>query len=88
MRFSVAPLLLHSEHIPVTARHALRAAYEGPFEERKRHLESVARILHRELQLDCDDARELVGLTAGGDCVQGSRDAPQMAGGGVTNTCA
>ena len=28
------PLLLHSDHVPLTARHALRAAYEAPLEER------------------------------------------------------
>jgi hypothetical protein len=66
MSFSVAPLLLHSDHVPLTARHALRAAYAAPVEERTAHLESAARILHRELDLNCLDARELVGLSAEG----------------------
>jgi arginase family enzyme len=68
MSFSVAPLLLHSEHVPLTARHALRAAYEAPVEERISHLESAARILYCELDLDCVDARELVGLSTEGAC--------------------
>ena len=69
MSFSIAPLLLHSEGVPSSVRQALRAAHEGPKGERGRHLESAARILHRELALDCGDARELVGL-APGTCAQ------------------
>ena len=68
MSFSVAPLLLYSDHVPLTARHALRAAYDAPVDERTPYLESAARILHRELDLNCLDARELVGLTAEGSC--------------------
>jgi hypothetical protein len=68
LSFSVAPLLLHTDQIPATARYALRAACDAPIEERTSHLESAARILHRELDLDCDDARELVGLSADGSC--------------------
>jgi hypothetical protein len=64
MSFSVAPLLLHSDQVPLTARHALRAAYDAPLEERLPLLESAARILHRELDLNCGDARELVGLAS------------------------
>ena len=62
MSFSVAPLLLHSHEIPATARRALRAAHVARAEERTPHLESAARILHQHLDLDCCDARELVGL--------------------------
>jgi len=62
MRFSVAPLLIASDSVPAGARHALRAAYELPPAERVPHLETAARVLHRELGLDCADARELVGL--------------------------
>jgi hypothetical protein len=69
MSFSVTPLLLHSEYVPVTARRALRVAYESPIEDRTPLLESAARILHRELDLDCSDARELVGLSTAGNCV-------------------
>jgi hypothetical protein len=63
--FSVAPLLIHSEAVPVSVRQALRAAHDGPSGERTGLLEWAARILHRELALDCGDARELVGLTSG-----------------------
>ncbi|MDB4955726.1 MAG: hypothetical protein JWO36_3295 [Myxococcales bacterium] len=66
MSFSITPLLLHSDIIPSNAREALRAAYLAPAEERTPHLESAARILHQEAALDCHDARELVGLDAGG----------------------
>jgi hypothetical protein len=69
MNFSLAPLLLHGDDVPVIARRALRDAYDAPLEERTLHLESAARILHRELDLDCSDARELVGLSTAGTCV-------------------
>lgn len=62
MSFSVTPLLLASDSVPAGARRALRAAYEAPPDERQPHLEAAARLLHRELGLDCQDARELVGL--------------------------
>jgi hypothetical protein len=61
---SVTPLLLVSDSVPLGARRALRAAYEAPPDERTPHLEAAARVLHRELGLDCTDARELVGLSA------------------------
>ena len=66
MSFSVAPLLLDSDSVPLPARRALRYAYELPPPERAPHLEAAARVLHRELGLDCRDARELVGLPAPG----------------------
>jgi hypothetical protein len=68
MSFSLAPLLLHSSDIPVHARAALRSAYEAPADERVSLLESAARILHHEVDLDCSDARELVGLASGSCC--------------------
>ena len=64
MTFSVAHLLVHSESIPAAARSALRTAFGAAPEERRPHLEAAARVLHRELDLDCRDARELVGLAA------------------------
>jgi hypothetical protein len=72
MSFSLTPLLLHSEHVPLSVRRALRAAEEAPGDERTLHLESAARILYRQAELDltCGDARELVGLPAGDDCCQ------------------
>ena len=68
MSFSMTPLLVHRPDIPDTVRQALRAADDGPREHRRPLLESAARILHRELNLDCGDARELVGLPDGGRC--------------------
>ena len=41
----------------------MRPSKNGPL-----HLESAARILHRELDLNCPDARELVGLSEEGNC--------------------
>jgi hypothetical protein len=68
MTFSVAPILLHSPHVPAAVRSALRAAYDAPAGERTPHVESAARILHRDLDLECRDARELVGLSSPGHC--------------------
>jgi hypothetical protein len=64
MSFSVARLLVDSESTPLVARRALRTAFEAPPDERVPYLETAARALHRELDLDCRDARELVGLSA------------------------
>ena len=64
MSISVAPLLLASESVPPRARRALRSAFQAPPSERVPHLEAAACVLHRELGLDCPDARELVGLPA------------------------
>ena len=68
MSFSMARLLLHSDHTPAEARDALQAAYEAPEDRRGELLESAARILHRETQLDCADVRELVDLSPEGTC--------------------
>jgi hypothetical protein len=65
MSLSFAPLLLHSDAVPHAARQALRAAQDGPSADGPYHLASAARILHRELALDCGEARELVGLPPG-----------------------
>jgi hypothetical protein len=68
MSFSIVPLLLHSDAVPSGARSELRAAYDAPLEERSLHLEAAARILYLEADLDCGDARELVGLSDAGSC--------------------
>ena len=68
MSLSFAPLLLYTESIPAVARRALLAAQQSSLEERTPHLEVAARSLHRELELDCEDARELVGLSDAGSC--------------------
>ena len=68
MAFSLAPLLIHSESVPSSAREALRSASAAPAEQRKTALVSAARILYRETSIDCRDAMEIVGLQAGCGC--------------------
>ena len=63
----VSNLLLHSDDVPPAARAALASALEGPVEQRRENLIEAAVILHREVGLDCSDARELVGLGDGYD---------------------
>ena len=65
MAISLAPLLVHTADIPAGARTAIRDALDAPDDDRERLLETAARILHHEAELDCADARELVGLPAG-----------------------
>ena len=67
MSFTMASLLIPNEQLPAAARDALKAAYHGSPELRLPLLESAARILHREVGVDCSDARELVDLQPG-DC--------------------
>ena len=68
MAFSLAPLLIHSQSIPVSAREALRSASVAPVEQRKSALASAARILYSETSLDCRDALEIVGLQGSCGC--------------------
>jgi hypothetical protein len=65
MSLSMAPLLMNLEEIPAEARDAIRAAYEALPEHRNTRLESAARVLHRTTDIECSDARELVGLVSG-----------------------
>jgi hypothetical protein len=60
----IAELLIHSDDVPPAARTALASAYQGPETDRTGNLIEAARILHRDIGLDCEDARELVGLDA------------------------
>lgn len=62
MSFSLLPLLMFEEDVPSSARAALRQAHEASAEQRPALLETAARALYRDAQLDCADARELVGL--------------------------
>jgi hypothetical protein len=62
MSLSLLPLLIHEEDVPASARAALREATAAPLEQRPALLEVAARSLYRDAHLDCDDARELVGL--------------------------
>jgi len=62
MTLSLLPLLLHESDVPVVARAALRRASVVPAVRRRAYLELAARSLSRDAELDCEDARELVGL--------------------------
>ncbi len=62
MSFSLAPLLVHSDAVPVLARQALRAASSAAPDLRDVLLEEAARVLYDETELECRDVRELVGL--------------------------
>ena len=65
MSLSMATLLIHSDDVPASARSALRDAYELPEDARTPLLEAAARALFHEADLECTDARELVGLADG-----------------------
>jgi hypothetical protein len=60
----IAELLIHNDDVPAAARQALASASTGPETARFDNLVEAARILHRDIGLDCEDARELVGLDA------------------------
>lgn len=62
MSLSMASLLAFEEDVPATVRAALREAAVAPAPLRTQYLELAARYLYRDADLDCDDARELVGL--------------------------
>lgn len=68
MSLSLAPLLLASDDVPLAARRALWEAQRSPREERTPLLMTAARSLYREVGLNCDEARELVGLSEVGTC--------------------
>jgi hypothetical protein len=59
---AMASLLIHDDRVPSSARDILKAASSASPEYRGALLRSAARILHDEVDLDCIDARELVGL--------------------------
>ena len=65
---SMAPLLIHSTDIPLHVREALRSAISAEPDQRASRLESAAFLLHQELELECADVRELMGLPTG-DCL-------------------
>ena len=68
MAFSLAPLLIHSESVPIKAREALRAVNTAPLEHQRSALHSAAKVLYSETSIDCGDAMELVGLQGGCGC--------------------
>ena len=64
----MAELLLHSNDVPQAARVAITSALSAPADERHLSLMEAARILHYDVGLDCEDARELVGLADSCGC--------------------
>ena len=68
MGLSMVPLLIHSNAVPAGARDALRAAQLAPPERREAALHDALRVLYRETDLDCGEARDLLGLAPGADC--------------------
>jgi hypothetical protein len=66
MSLSMATLLMNSPDLPETIRVELRAAQAAGHERRTDHLLNAARMMNRELTVDCEDALELVGLPADG----------------------
>jgi hypothetical protein len=68
---SMAPILMHSEQVPASARDALREASSAPSASREALLTTAAKILYAETDLPCADVLELVGLhdeKSEGDC--------------------
>jgi plasmid stability protein len=68
MGLSITPLLIHSEAVPPEARDALKSAFLGPQETRRAQLETAARAIFLSTDLDCREAREIVGLDSSGSC--------------------
>lgn len=68
MPLTLAPLLIHSHAVPPSARNDLLAAIRSADGVRKAHLESAARSIYLETDLDCREAREIVGLDSCGNC--------------------
>jgi hypothetical protein len=62
MKFSMAPLLMHDPDVPRLVREALRAAHVADPSDRIARLERVAKMLREAVDLECAEARELVGL--------------------------
>jgi hypothetical protein len=59
---SMTSLILHSDHVPASARNALRAATEAPPADREALLTAAAQLLHDETGLECADVLELMDL--------------------------
>ncbi len=60
---SMQSLILHSDHVPASARSAIRAANSAHPHERAALLKSAASILVKETGLDCADVLELMDLS-------------------------
>jgi hypothetical protein len=70
MPMTMIPLLLHHEDVPDAAREALAAAGRAAPDSRAAQLERAASALFRETELECAEARELVGLPRAGSCAE------------------
>ena len=68
MGLSIAALLIHHEAVPAEARAALKVASFGPHERREAALASAASVIYRETDLDCNEVRDLIGLSPEGCC--------------------
>lgn len=68
MAFSISRLLLHSNSVPPEARDALRSALESEPEHKEAWLQRAFSLLHDTTDIDCRDARELVGLEPSEGC--------------------
>lgn len=68
MGLTLTPLLIHSPAVPPRARDALQLAIQSADGTRHAHLESAARAIFLETDLDCREAREIVGLDSCGSC--------------------
>ena len=65
MSYDVTSLLMHSDDVPLAVKAAITASRSAGPSEREAHLRSAARELVRSVDLDCSEARELVGLPQG-----------------------
>lgn len=66
----ITRLLLHSDDVPAAARTALSNALATDSTARADSLFAAARILHRDIGLDCEDALTLVGLDETCGCTE------------------
>jgi len=68
MAINVASLLVHSDAVSGPARQALIEASRAAPEEREAKLQSAAKLLYAETDLECSEVRDLVGLPASASC--------------------
>ncbi len=65
--YSMASLILHEVSVPAPVRVAVKAAMDGPIDERRERLRSAARMLFLETDLECSDVKELLDLESSPD---------------------
>lgn len=74
LMLGITRLLLHSDDVPAAARTALSNALATDATARADSLIAAARILHRDIGLDCEDALVLVGLDDSCGCNEPTAD--------------